>query len=56
MLQLSAVKNGVFRCDWKMLKIITASTCNVKYLQLSAVMSKVCFDFFIVVLTFEKGG
>ena len=56
MLQLSAVKNGVLRCDWKMLRIITAYTCNVKYLQLSAVMSKVCFDFFIVVLTFEKGG
>ena len=31
-------------------------TCNVKNLQQSAVMSKVCFDFFIAVLTFEKEG
>ena len=35
--------------------MIATFSCNVN-LQLSAVMSNICFDFFSVVLTFEKEG
>ena len=53
------MKNGNFRCthsDQKIFRMITTFSCNVN-LQLSAVMSNICFDFFFsVVLTFEEEG
>ena len=53
------LKNGNFRrtySDQKIFRMIATFSCNVN-LQLSAVMSNICFDlFFSVVLTFEEEG